>query len=132
MVLKGGVNAGKLCLVEDTGSGGFGLPSGVVAGLNYDGLNLRKPRSKTCDQEKLLVSGGQDFVRAGVVKVFGLNLSLDQGVLFWELRNSWLDCLRYSEEEGDCGASQRNQQLLIWRAQLLMTTGRMPMSQRPR
>ncbi|GBN52459.1 hypothetical protein AVEN_77544-1 [Araneus ventricosus] len=75
-------------LVEDSGNGGLGLPSCVVAGLNYD------------------------------------------EVLFWESRNSWLDCLRYSVEGGDCGASQRNQQLLIWRAQLLMTTERIPMSQR--
>ncbi|GBL86449.1 hypothetical protein AVEN_164605-1 [Araneus ventricosus] len=32
VVLKGEVNAGKLCLVEDSGSGGFGLP-GVVLGV---------------------------------------------------------------------------------------------------
>ncbi|GBN00432.1 hypothetical protein AVEN_55232-1 [Araneus ventricosus] len=44
VVLKGGMNAGKLCLVEDSGSGGLGLPSSVVVGLNYDGLYLRKPR----------------------------------------------------------------------------------------
>ncbi|GBL80034.1 hypothetical protein AVEN_29049-1 [Araneus ventricosus] len=75
VVLKGGVNACKLCLFEDNGSGGLGLPSCVVASLNYDNFELRKPRSKSCEQEKLLVSGGQDFVRTGVVKVFELNLS---------------------------------------------------------
>ncbi|GBL89059.1 hypothetical protein AVEN_255200-1 [Araneus ventricosus] len=59
VVLKGGVNAGKL--VEDSVSGGLGLPSDVVAGLNYDGLDLTKPRSKSCNKGKLLVSGGPGF-----------------------------------------------------------------------
>ncbi|GBM90852.1 hypothetical protein AVEN_49815-1 [Araneus ventricosus] len=80
VVLKGGMNSGKLCLVEDSGSGGFGLPSGVVAVLNYDGLDLRKLRSKSCDQEKLLASKGEDFVIEGIVKVFGLTLSPNQEV----------------------------------------------------
>ncbi|GBO32627.1 hypothetical protein AVEN_41520-1 [Araneus ventricosus] len=97
--LEGGVNAGKSCLVEDSGSGGLGLPSGVVADLMDDGFELR---SDSCDPEKFLVSGSQDFVRAGVVKVFVLDLSPDQEVLFWELRNSLLGWSRYSEEGGDC------------------------------
>ncbi|GBM57429.1 hypothetical protein AVEN_24204-1 [Araneus ventricosus] len=130
VVLEGEVNVGKLCLVDDIGSGGLGLSSGVVADLMDDGFSLRMTRFKSCVREKLLDRGGQDFGRAGVVKVFGLNLCPDQEVLVWELKNSWLDCLRYSEEGGDCGASEWKKQLLIWRAQILMTTGKMPMSQR--
>ncbi|GBL77035.1 hypothetical protein AVEN_12687-1 [Araneus ventricosus] len=80
-VLKGGVNAGKLSLVEDSGSGGLGLSSGVVADLMDDGFILRMTRSKSCAREKLLDRGGQDFGRSGIVKVFGLNPSSDQEVL---------------------------------------------------
>ncbi|GBL92601.1 hypothetical protein AVEN_123778-1 [Araneus ventricosus] len=104
MVLYHGTNmvvSGKLSLVEDSGSGGLGLSSGVVADLIGDGFDLRKPRSKSCHQDTFLVSGDQDFGRVGVVKVIGLNLSPDQEVLVWELKNIWLDCLRYSEEGGD-------------------------------
>ncbi|GBM00281.1 hypothetical protein AVEN_32630-1 [Araneus ventricosus] len=97
LVLEGRVNGGKSYLVEVRGSGGLRLPSGVVADLMGDGFELR---FDSCDQVKFLVSGGQDFVRAGVVKVFGLNSSPDQEVLFWELRNSLLDWSRYSEEGG--------------------------------
>ncbi|GBL93028.1 hypothetical protein AVEN_54659-1 [Araneus ventricosus] len=81
MVLEGGINAGKSCLVEDSGRMdlGLGLPSDGVADLMGDGFELR---SDSCDQEKFLVSVCQDFVRAGVGKVFGLNLSPDQEVLF--------------------------------------------------
>ncbi|GBO09200.1 hypothetical protein AVEN_209066-1 [Araneus ventricosus] len=79
-MLKTGENAADLCSVEDNVSGGLVLSSGVVADLMGDGFDLM---SDSCDQEKFLVSRNQDFVRAGVVKVFELNLSPDQEGLFW-------------------------------------------------
>ncbi|GBN97524.1 hypothetical protein AVEN_11713-1 [Araneus ventricosus] len=62
--------------------------------LKGDSFYMRKLRSNSCDQEKLLVSGDQEIVRAGVT----LNLSPDQKVLVCELKNSWLDCLTWSSK----------------------------------
>ncbi|GBM15820.1 hypothetical protein AVEN_262967-1 [Araneus ventricosus] len=121
MVFNAGVNMVDLGFVEDSVNGGLGLSSGFVVGLKGDVFGLRKLTSDSSDQEKLLVSEGQDIERTCVMRVPGScgkscsYANVDE--VFSSLVNSGVD-------------AERTKELLLWQAHLLVNTGKKPMSQR--
>ncbi|GBN05452.1 hypothetical protein AVEN_162552-1 [Araneus ventricosus] len=75
VMLKTGVNAGDLCSVEDSVTGDLGLSSGLAVDLKDDCFDLRKLRSNWCLREKSLLENGS------------------------------VDCLMYSDEDGEFDAA---------------------------
>ncbi|GBN36317.1 hypothetical protein AVEN_215198-1 [Araneus ventricosus] len=79
------------------------MSTGFVMDLMDEGFDLRKLRYNSYYHEKLLVSGGKEVERTGVMRMPGTGWNRDGLPL--GLEDSLVNCLRYSDEGGECDAS---------------------------